>query len=121
MPRPLTAAGLTGALAGLTAYNAAWLRAHPSAPSLYAAGVRYARERRGEERWQTLPELLRAKRGDCEDLACARAAELQVDGDEWAEARARKVRQGLWHITVRRGDGTSEDPSRVLGMKGEGC
>lgn len=117
IPEPLTATTLTAALAGLTAYNAAWLRAHPSAPSLYESGVRYEREALGRESWQTLPDLLATKRGDCEDLAAALAAELQVTGvDPDAVACATHVRPGLWHIRVRRGDGTMEDPSRVLGM-----
>lgn len=118
IPKPLDAVSLTAALEGLTAYNAAWLRAHPSAPSLYAAGVRYEREPKGREDWRTLPDLLKRKRGDCEDLAAARAAELRQAGDPGAHAFARKVRPGLWHIRVRHGDGTTEDPSIVLGMKG---
>lgn len=117
IPGPLDETTLTAALAGLTAFNAAWLATHPSAPSLYESGVRYERERRGAEDWQTLPDLLASKRGDCEDLSSARAAELQVSGeDPDAEAFATHVRPGLWHIRVRRGDGTIEDPSRVLGM-----
>lgn len=117
IPSPLTAATLTAALEGLTAYNAAWLRAHPSAPPLYASGVRYQREEVGRESWQTLPDLFESLRGDCEDLAAARAAELQVTGeDPDARAVARHVRPGLWHIVVERGDGTTEDPSKALGM-----
>jgi len=117
IPRPLSESTLTAALVGLTAFNAEWLRAHPSAPTLYESGVRYQREPRGNERWQVLPDLLRTKRGDCEDLAAARAAELQVSGeDPDAVAVARAVRPGLWHIVVARGDGTTEDPSKVLGM-----
>lgn len=118
IPSPLTASALTGALEGLTAQNAAWLAGHPSAPPLYESGVRYRRERRGQEEWRTLPELLASGHGDCEDLATARAAELNVSGeDPDAYALARPTRKrGLWHIVVARGDGTIEDPSRVLGM-----
>lgn len=118
IPSPLTAASLTGALEGLTAQNVAWLREHPSAPPLYESGVRYRREPRGVEEWRTLPELLASGYGDCEDLATARAAELNVTGedpDAFAFARPTRKR-GLWHIVVARGDGTIEDPSRVLGM-----
>lgn len=122
IPGPLTAPTLTAALAGLTAYNAEWLRAHPSAPALYASGVRYEREAKGRESWQTLPDLLASGRGDCEDLACARAGELQATGeDPDAYAEARHVRAGLWHIVVVRGDGTTEDPSRALGMGTKGA
>lgn len=117
IPGPLTEASLTAALAGLTAFNVEWLRAHPSAPSLYTSGVRYRREGKGSEDWQTFPDLLASGFGDCEDLAGALAAELIVSGeDPDARAIARRVREGLWHIQVERGDGTIEDPSRVLGM-----
>lgn len=87
-------------------------------PLLYRSGVRYRREDpRVREEWRTVPEVLRRGEGDCEDLACWRAAELVVSGEDLA---ARPVlvptRAGGWHVVVRRGDGSTEDPSRVLGM-----
>lgn len=85
--------------------------------SLYRAGVRYQRERPGYEAWR-LPSQVRASGyGDCEDLAIWRVAELRARG---VPARFDVVRAGprLWHAVVRLPDGTIEDPSKRLGMKG---
>lgn len=85
-------------------------------PSLYTSGVRYQREN-GTERWLVPSQTLAAGRGDCEDLASWRAAELRVSGED-PNARARVIRSGprTWHAIVERGDGRLEDPSRELGM-----
>lgn len=112
-------------LEALTRVNVAWLRAHPTAPSIYDGGVRYHREPIGSEVWRTLPVVLSSGWGDCEDLGCARAAELQVQGVR-ARAVPRFVSQGLVagrlteliHIIVRLPDGREEDPSARLGMNG---
>ena len=92
---------------------------HAQLPALYSSGVRYARERPGENYWATPLEVLRRRRGDCEDLSAWRIAELRHTG---ADPNATFVirdggKPGLWHIAVRRGDGRIEDPSAVLGMK----
>lgn len=88
-------------------------------PELYRSGVRYRAEPPGSERWQLPMETLWRKHGDCEDLAAWRAAELVVSGqDVRARAVLRRIRPGLMHCLVLRGDGTIEDPSRLLGMKG---
>lgn len=90
-------------------------------PSLYRSGVRYQREPRGQEDWQTVSRTFRLKYGDCEDLAAWRAAELVVTGeDTGARAVIKRVRPGLIHCLVQRGSGAMEDPSRVLGMRGAG-
>lgn len=65
-------------LRGLVCADVRYLEAHPTAPHLYDVGVRYARER--GEHWQDYGRLLRTLAGDCEDLACACAALLQVRG-----------------------------------------
>lgn len=85
-------------------------------PRLYDSGVRYQREV-GTERWLTPAQTYAAGRGDCEDLASWRTAELRVTGED-PEARARVLRSGprTWHAVVERGDGSLEDPSRELGM-----
>lgn len=67
---------IAAALAGLVAENRELMRTRGFAP-LYRSGVRYMREPRGAENWQNVEQLERTKRGDCEDLASARAAELQ--------------------------------------------
>lgn len=90
-------------------------------PRLYDSGVRYRREPMGSERWQTAEETLMLGHGDCEDLASWRAAELRVSGEDVrATPVLKRVRPGLMHCLVRRGDGSLEDPSRRLGMKGKG-
>ncbi|SRR6266508_2497041 len=108
----------------LTKQNVRWLLRHPYAPPLYKSGVVYQREPPGQEDWQDIPTTLRRRNGDCEDLACWRAAELQVR--KWpaiAFGRARPMlvpgqrEPGtLWHIQVLHPTGVVEDPSRRLGM-----
>lgn len=113
-------------LDALTAINLLWLDAHPSAPSIYSGGVRYVAELPGREQWRDLPTVLASGVGDCEDLATARAAELQARG-----VRARAVPRvvstrsnavggvsELIHIVVRLPGGRIEDPSAALGMPG---
>lgn len=114
---PASRATLAAALEGLTATNYCLLVKSKRAPSLYGSGVRYRREPRGREHWQTVPEVLRAGYGDCEDLAAYRAAELRVAG---IPARADVIRTGpkTFHAVVMYPDGSIEDPSRKLGMKG---
>jgi len=86
-------------------------------PLLYDAGVRYQREPRGREEWQTVLGNLRRRRGDCEDLATHRAAELRVYEGEPARAVVRRTGPRTLHAVVERADGTIEDPSKVLGMR----
>lgn len=101
-----------------------YLRRHPETPALYNAGVKYMPERLGEEHWQDVPTTLARKIGDCEDLACWRAAELRVRSNINARPCYRyKVVDGpnggpitLYHILVLRPDGSIEDPSKRLGM-----
>lgn len=92
-------------------------------PDLYASGVRYRQEQAkqcwhpipgGCEDWNSAWEVVRQGVGDCEDLACYRAADL-IRAGERARAIARKTRTG-WHIVVRRENGSIEDPSANLGM-----
>lgn len=108
-------------LAGLQKASESQLRAS-ALPRLYASGVRYRAEPFGQERWQLPAETFWRKHGDCEDLAAWRAAELVVSGvDVNARAVVKRVRPGLMHCLVLRGDRvTLEDPSALLGMKGKG-
>lgn len=105
-------------LEALTRSNEIWLRMHPSTPSIYDAGIRYVREPYGVEEWQGIAALMISKIGDCEDLACARVAEYRCRG---IAARAvftwRRIGAlSMYHIIVALPDGTTEDPSRRLGM-----
>lgn len=129
------------ALTALTSLNLAILR-RMRMPRLYESGIRYDRmtphpgSTCGDDDWQDMLVTLRRRMGDCEDLACYRAAELQVQG---IRARAiplfmREPGHHYYHIVVEwpRGlvsypstvynqfDMLLEDPSKVLGMRGDG-
>jgi hypothetical protein len=107
-------------LEALISANIEYLRVCPSTPSLYESGVVYEEEPEERDHWQDIPETLGLGNGDCEDLGCWRIAELRVRAEEhatafitWREMGSRTV----FHIAVRRSDGTVEDPSRLLGMR----
>lgn len=89
-------------------------------PRLYTTGVRYVREPFRRERWQTAAETLSRGVADCEDLAAFRVAELWFLGERGASVYCYAPRPGLIHCVVRRADGSREDPSKKLGMNGEG-
>lgn len=116
LPILRTRGGLQAALDALQTFNVGWLTLHPDTVPLYDSGVRYRREPRGREEWTSLPVLLARGYGDCEDLACARAAELVVRHGVPARAIPYRTRSGGWHIVVQTGPTTTEDPSRRLGM-----
>ena len=82
-------------------------------PDLYESGVVYERENIGVENWQDADELLSNLAGDCEDLACYRAAQYEVSGIG-ARPEIVKIKEGQYHAVVRMPDGTIEDPSRIL-------
>lgn len=92
---------------------------------LYESGVFYQSEPPGEEEWLDIPSLYKQGFGDCEDLACARVAELQVSGIPAVPAiRHKRVSTPrgpvtLIHVLVLWPDGHVEDPSKMLGMRGE--
>lgn len=89
-------------------------------PPLYTSGVRYVRER-GTEHWQTPMELLTSGTGDCEDLSAYRVGELRASGvDPDASVVIERTGPRTLHAIVRRGDGSLEDPSQALGMRGPG-
>ena len=108
----------------LVRINTLFLLAHPETPPLYQSGVRYQNEPKGQtfEEFAPIPTLLERKWGDCDDLAPWRVAELRVRHKEKARIRVQWKRIGpnkekLFHIVVRRADGTIEDPCRILGMR----
>lgn len=90
----------------------------PGLPPLYESGVRYVQEEKGAERWMDIPRVLELKRGDCEDLAGWRAAELTMAGVPSRPFVTFQVHGNeiLFHVQVRTPYGI-EDPSRVLGMR----
>jgi hypothetical protein len=84
-------------------------------PRLYSSGTHYEREDPGEEEWKNARELLRTKRGDCEDLASYLAAELRVYDKLDARVVIRPNRMGGYHAVVEV-NGRILDPSAKLGM-----
>lgn len=115
VPRELALPALQALIDVLQRVNEAWIAEHPKAPALEVGGVRYRAER--GERWQSAPALLRARRGDCEDLAAYEAAWLTRRGIP-ARAYIRRSRGGpsTYHAVVRLADGRTSDPSARLGM-----
>ena len=115
---PWTLSGIRITCAALTTANRMllrdWQRAGTPVPALYQSGVRY-RLLPGPERFSWIPIVLRRKTGDCDQLACWRAAELQEQGIDAVAVPIRR-RENLMHIVVKHPDGRIEDPSRVLGM-----
>jgi hypothetical protein len=87
-------------------------------PSLYDSGIRYRREPQGREWWESAADahgVATDRSGDCEDLAAYRCAELRVyEDDPDAMVRVIRTRRGSFHAIVQRGDGSYEDPSRIL-------
>lgn len=131
------------ALEALTSINE-WhlneaIRSGKPLPRLYESGVYYEEEPPGQEDWLDIHSLYRAGKGDCEDLACALAAERRVyDGIMATPIIKQKFipstklisagypqkeipQDGIFlvHVLSMLPDGTIEDPSAVLGMRGE--
>lgn len=95
-------------------------------PPLYESGVFYQAEPPGGEGWLDIPHLYQQGHGDCEDLACARSAELRKQGIAAVPAiRSKRVPVSgrgyitLVHVLVLLPNGEEEDPSKRLGMQGE--
>jgi hypothetical protein len=118
MTVPTSAAAFSAALEGLTRLNELLIKQH-DVPPIYEAGVRYRREKR--DKWKHALDVQADGVGDCEDLSAWRAAEMRVSGED-PGARVEVYRSGprKFHAIVERSDGTTEDPSRVLGMGQEG-
>jgi hypothetical protein len=120
-------------LEALTAIDLYYLRKNPGTPSIYRAGVSYEvpPDDGTDDDWRDIPTVIKLGKGDCDDFACWRAAELRLQG-----VAARAVADILYdpiitkrlnrsadkpffsvHILVQLPDGRREDPSRALGMK----
>lgn len=106
-------------LTGLVLLNLGQLRRGLVPPLSAAPHVRYRREPRGREAWQSAMQTFERGFGDCEDLASWEAASLQLVGQK-AFADIIEVRPGLKHCVVRLEDGSISDPSKRLGMGGKG-
>ena len=87
-------------------------------PRLYDAPVRYEREE--IEEWQDIRHILERGEGDCEDLACWRAAELRhagIKAGPYIKWHSNGRGGVMYHALVRWPDGRIEDPSLALGMR----
>jgi hypothetical protein len=89
-------------------------------PLLYESGVRYGREPPGAEVWLLPHEAMILKEADCEDLACWFVAERHLLGDHKWQVLVKFINPRLRHILAIHQDGTIEDPSAKLGMRGPG-
>lgn len=109
----------------LVQLNVRYLRENPQTPPLYQSGVRYTEED-GREHWKTIPWILWLWHNygigqDCDGLAAWRCAELRVRHGE-RSAKCIGTPHNLpgvlmYHVRVRRADGSIEDPSALLGMR----
>lgn len=97
-------------------------------PPLYSAGIRYETlappcEEMPGDVWLDALTLLKGKRGDCKDLSCYLAAQRTLyEGRPCRPATMQPKFLGgeefsLYHIVVLYNDGTTEDPSPILGMR----
>lgn len=89
-------------------------------PPLANTHVRYRREPRGRERWQTAQETFERLEGDCEDLAVYLCSDFLVRGVP-ARVVVRAVRPGLKHALVAvkvpgKDVWRVVDPSKARGM-----
>lgn len=131
----------------LTICNRAILRRYRM-PDILTAGIRYTDDRPpkgsvcGDDDWADISIVLRRKAGDCDDLAAARAAQLQQQGINARAIPLLRRKQGAfgnpgkhdYHIVVMWPKGLKsyprtvyqdpsgsglllEDPSRILGMR----
>lgn len=101
--------------------NMTWLMNFSKTPPLYKSGVLYRQDPPGNEIWQDIPTMLKTRFGDCEDLACWRAAELNFAGIRarpYLKWRESGPKTSQFHAVVRWPDGRIEDPSAALGMNG---
>jgi len=90
-------------------------------PPLYTSGVQYVEEPPDVDSFVDASTVLKRGAGDCAHLAAWRVAELLELGEpakvriKWAPENPRGPR--AFHAEVRRADGTTEDPSKTLGMR----
>lgn len=86
-------------------------------PHPYEAGLKYARQPRGRERWFTADQVVKLHGSDCKNLAAYLAAYLRVSGkDPGARATVYRASPTTWHCVVNT-QGRILDPSKTLGMK----
>lgn len=125
----------------LTSINRSYLKRRRY-PDILTAGVRYSEDNPqdgsacGDDDWSDIEVVMRRKIGDCDDLACVRAAQLQAQGINARAIAMLRMSPGshdyhivvLWPPGLRQYPSTVyrdpsgsglllEDPSRLLGMR----
>jgi hypothetical protein len=114
------AALVSNLLENLIMVNRVSLKKNPRIPELYKSGVRYQSEPDGYDSFVDVYKVLAAGHGDCAHLVAWRVAELRNKGEratirvEWRDWK--DGRPKLFHVQVRRANGSIEDPSALLGM-----
>jgi hypothetical protein len=110
------ALALQALLEALIAIDRVYLRRFRRTPKLYNSGVRYGRT----QVWDSIPDLLTRRYGDCKSLTAMYVAELREAGQAalpvFRFAINPQTGRKDFHILVQRGK-THEDPSRKLGME----
>ncbi len=110
------ALALQALLEALIAINRVYLRRYKGrVRSLYESGVRYGRT----QVWDSIPDMITRRYGDCKSLTAMRVAELREAGQAarpvFRFAMNPQTGQKDFHILVQLGK-AFEDPSRKLGM-----
>lgn len=109
------ALALQAMLEALVAIDRVYLRRYSKTPKLYNSGVRYGRT----QVWDSVPDLLTRRYGDCKSLTAMYIAELREAGvacrPVFRFANNPQTGRKDFHILVQRGN-MFEDPSRKLGM-----
>lgn len=119
----VVARAVTHLLEGVININRLSLR-RGEIPPLYESGVVYQDEPEDYESIVDGATTYRVGVGDCAHLAAWRVAELREAGEhagitiEWGPS-VREPGLRLYHVQVRRKDGSIEDPSVILGMNGD--
>lgn len=88
--------------------NREWLRTHPETPLLINSGVVYDRmtppvgDSCGDDKWQDIATTLALRKGDCDDLAAWRCAELierfGVDAEPMVMLRVTETPTKISHV-----------------------
>ena len=110
------ALALQALLEALIAINRVYLRRYKGrVRPLYNCGVKYGRT----QVWDSIPDLITRRYGDCKSLTAMRVAELREVGKParpvFRFAQNPQTGQKDFHILVQLGK-DFEDPSRKLGM-----
>jgi len=111
------ALSLQALLECLIAINRVYLRNHPKTPPLYRSGVKYGRT----QVWDSIPDLLTRRYGDCKSLVAMHVAEEREAGRSvkpvFRFAKNPQTGTKDFHILEWYGGKKFDDPSRRLGME----